>query len=217
MTRMKQGVVWSFETAKLRVVLQVDRNRHYKYDGDDESGEVQDKLNSGEYVAFGSTVIVTLKATGKEIGFDYLGGSVYGMDNYAEFWTAHRDPDASNRNTLAMRAQNRAVGHYFPDMVKQALRNARREINSTVAALPVVKLAPPPVSQEVSIASHGDLFVIPSGPDGSFSCLGFDVALQRTAQYAATLNRPDLAPVAPRGSLESYAEYIRAERASHQH
>lgn len=123
------GTVWSFETARFRVSLSLSRDRGYRYDGDDESGEIQAKLDSGEYVAFDSAVTVELD--GVEIAADYLGGSVYDRETVSEFWTGHRDSDPMNRNCSLMRAAkggNVCIGHYFPDMVAQAVAEARAHI-----------------------------------------------------------------------------------------
>ena len=57
----------------------------------------------------------------------------------------------------------------------------------------------------VTIAKHGELFCIPCG--NGFTFLGFDVARDRTKRLASWLNRPDLMPAAPRGTIDSYMEY----------
>lgn len=133
---MKQGTVWKFETAKLVVSLEIERDRHYDYDGEDNftaeypQGETHMKLRSGEYVAFESRVVIRLKDE-SHVADASLYGSVYGADNYSDFWTAHRDPDAMNRNCEAMRAAkggNVAICHYFPDMVRQAISQAREKL-----------------------------------------------------------------------------------------
>src|SRR5690606_12631955 len=98
----------------------------YQYDGDDENGEIQAKLDNGEYVAFDSVVRVMLD--GIEVGWSSLGGSVYGANEYADFWTAHRDKNPMNRNCSIYRDAMRAktghectICHYFPDMVREAI------------------------------------------------------------------------------------------------
>lgn len=118
--------VWKFETARFAVRLMVAEDYGYQYDGDDPDGETQAKLDSGEYVAFDSAVIVEMD--GVVIGRDALGGSVYSADEMADFWTDHRSADPMNRNCEAMRAARggRAViCHYFPGMVAQAVAEAR--------------------------------------------------------------------------------------------
>lgn len=127
MTRMPRNPVWKFETAHLTVTLNIIREYGYKYDGDDEDGETQRKLDSGEYVAFDSEVAVWVN--GEIIARDTLGGSVYEATRVAEFWTAHRDPDPMERNSSLMRAKrgaNVCICHYFPGMVQQACKEARQ-------------------------------------------------------------------------------------------
>jgi hypothetical protein len=126
--RFPTAPVWSFNTGRFLVTLNVERLRGYEYDGDDEDGETQDKLDSGEYVAFGSLVRVELD--GVEIATDYLYGSVYAADEVPEFWQAHRCDDPDNRNTLAMAARGICIGHYFPDMVRTAIRSAREHVRA---------------------------------------------------------------------------------------
>jgi hypothetical protein len=124
--RMRQGIVWEFKTKNFVISLHIERERHYQYDGDDEDGETQAKLDSGEYVAFDS--FVTVECNGVTIGRDSLCGSVYSKDNYHKFWTAHRDPNPLNRNCSIMRkarGANVVICHYFPSMVSQAIKEAR--------------------------------------------------------------------------------------------
>ena len=125
--RTLEGTTWSFLTTNFEVRLELEREFNYRYDGDDPDGETQAKIDSGEYVVFNSTVIVEFD--GEEIASEHLGGSVYGADRYQEFWTAHRDADPMNRNCSIMRAvegDNVSICHYFPGMVKDAIKDARR-------------------------------------------------------------------------------------------
>ena len=122
--------VWQFQTARLSVWLNLTYDPGYRYDGDDEDGETQAKLDSGEYIAFDSEVVIELD--GMEIAADYLGASVYSQDNASEFWTAHRDTNPMNRNCSIMRqarGHNVTIGHYFPDMVRIACQRARATIS----------------------------------------------------------------------------------------
>ncbi len=118
--------VWSFKTPRFTVKLQLAQDCGYQYDGDDEDGETQAKLDNGEYIAFDSRVVIY--CDGREVGADSLGGSVYGRDDYSEFWTAHRTCPADGRNTLAMKARRMCICHYFPDMVRQAVAQARETL-----------------------------------------------------------------------------------------
>lgn len=139
---MNYKTVWTFETARFAVELHIAQDYGFQYDGDDEGGETQAKLDSGEYVAFDSRVVV--KLDGRTIGADHLGSSVYGADEVSEFWTAHRDADPMNRNCSIFRDAMRAktghessICHYFPDMVAQAIADAR----ATLCASPRIRCA----------------------------------------------------------------------------
>lgn len=122
--------LWTFKTARFAVRFDIMPDYGYQYDGDDENGETQAALDSGEMVAFDSRVVVSLD--GEEIGSDHLGGSVYYANKVAEFYTAHRDRDPMNRNCSIYRDHMKAttghlctICHYFPDMVTQAIAEAR--------------------------------------------------------------------------------------------
>lgn len=139
------GTVWTFKAGRFVVSLELTRDYGYKYDGEDEDGETQAALDCGDFVAFDSAVIVELD--GEEIGADYLGGSVYSRDGVEDFYIGHRDIDPMNRNCSIMRAAhggNRSIGHYFPDMVSQAIGQARRTIaarKADAARLPIMRAA----------------------------------------------------------------------------
>lgn len=123
------GTVWIFNTARFQVRLEIEPINGYRYDGDDENNETQTALDNGDYVAFESRVIVELD--GAEIASDSLYGSVYERDNVKAFWTDHRDSDPMNRNCSIMRTargENVAIGHYFPDMVSIAIKEAREHV-----------------------------------------------------------------------------------------
>jgi hypothetical protein len=143
------GTVWTFRTKRFRVSLELQRDNFYRYDGDDENGETQAALNSGEFVAFDSKV--TVEFDGEEIAANYLGGSVYGADNVADFYTDHRSADPLNRNCTIMRKAWRGEGnpdakvsicHYFPGMVQEAISAAREamiERKREAASLPYIR------------------------------------------------------------------------------
>ena len=129
--------VWRFRTERFEVALKIERDHRYKYDGDDEDGETQAKLDSGEYIAFDS--VVTVKLDGVEVGWSSLGGSIYGAKDYPDFWTAHRDSNPMNRNCTIMRRAYKgennpnakvSICHYFPGMVSEAVEMAREIVGS---------------------------------------------------------------------------------------
>jgi hypothetical protein len=123
--------VWSFSIGRVEVTLEIEQESGYQYDGDDENGETQRAIDDGEFVAFSSTVRCYIDNL--ECGRDDLGGSVYEFGKESEFWTAHRDPDAMNRNCTIMREAYKAktgtdrvsICHYFPGMIAEAIRQAR--------------------------------------------------------------------------------------------
>lgn len=129
----KTGNVWEFNTDRFRVWLEIQQDYGYQYDGEDPDGETQEKLDSGEFVAFESVVHVELD--GNVIAWDLLGGSVYAYNEVSDFWTAHRSPDPMNRNCSIMRGNhpagpNVSICHYFPDMVRNAIREAREHVRA---------------------------------------------------------------------------------------
>lgn len=135
---------YEFRTARFVVRLEIEFQDGYQYDGDDEDGETQAALDSGEFVAFDSRAAVYLDE--KLIAADYLGSSVYGADEVDSFVTAHRDPDPMNRNCTLMRAargQNVCICHYFPDMIRQAVDAARYRVRSMpkVRGVPEIRVA----------------------------------------------------------------------------
>jgi hypothetical protein len=73
----------------------------------------------------------------------------------------------------------------------------------------------PTKDNPVTVNTEQELFAIKEG--NGYSCLGFDVTIQRTNAVAVWLNRLDLRNTAERGTLESYAQYRRnmAEGARH--
>lgn len=136
--------VWNFTIGRVELTLEIEQESGYQYDGDDENGETQTAIDNGEFVAFNSTVRCYIDSM--EMGRDDLGGSVYAFGKESEFWTAHRDPDAMNRNCTIMRAAYKAktgtdcisICHYFPGMVAEAIRQAR-ETHRELVKLQAVK------------------------------------------------------------------------------
>jgi hypothetical protein len=115
---MNKETCWTFETARFRVVLTLEPDIYYSdYEGEE----------LGEYdVAFNSEVTVYFNDVA--IGSDSLYSSVYPDDHVKDFWTAHRDPQPMFRNCTTMRAahgDNVIICHYFPSMVRQAVKQAR--------------------------------------------------------------------------------------------
>ncbi len=96
----------TFKTARFRVTLDWTWEEWPDLSWD-ETGETAAKVESGEWGVYLFRVRVTLD--GEEVGRDYLGNSIYA--DPADFATEHRQG-----------------GAYFPDMVREAIREARRAI-----------------------------------------------------------------------------------------
>lgn len=125
MTNM-DNELWRFETARFAVVCTAEVGDDLDLSWDD-TGEVRERIESGLYVMFCAKVAVLLD--GREIAADYLGQCIY--ESGREFVTSHRDPDPMNRNCTLMRAARGgqgAIGHYFPDMVSIAVKEAREAL-----------------------------------------------------------------------------------------
>ena len=121
--------VWTFMTPNFEVTLTLYPQHDYQYDGDDEDGETQRQLDEGELIAFDSKVEVRTRGTHSvHLATEWLCGSVYKSDDYEAFYTDHRTSSAEYRNTLAQKAQRRVICHYFPDMVRIAISEARRRL-----------------------------------------------------------------------------------------
>jgi hypothetical protein len=117
---MYTETAWTFETAQFRVELEISESVD-AYDGDDDIVQVQ--LENGNYTMFDSLVRVVHKATGAELGSDSLSGSVYAKP--ADFWRSHWASPAEGRNCSA---HSHRVGHYFPEMVREACKAARQRL-----------------------------------------------------------------------------------------
>lgn len=133
---MTKYEMFRFETANfiVRATIEHDQDVDTSFD---ETGETQEKLNSGEWQAFVTTVTV-MTGSGIKLGSDTLCGSIYAEPR--EFFSDHRDPNAMNRNSSIMRAvkgDNCVICHYFPGMVREAIAEARK----TLANLPRLRAA----------------------------------------------------------------------------
>jgi hypothetical protein len=111
--------MFCFETANfvVRAVIVDDSDVDISYD---ETSETRDKLDSGEWQAFGT--IVTVEHKGLVLGESSLWGSIYAKP--ADFFTEHRGCGYRG-----------SVGSYFPDMVREAISMARLML----ATLPKVR------------------------------------------------------------------------------
>lgn len=120
--------VWTFETARFTIALELTPCDYLDLTWD-ETGETADMIDRGIWEAFDSRVVVYLD--GREVGSDSLGQSIY--ERPSDFWEGHRAADPMDRNCTIMRAArggNVCIGHYFPDMVREAIADARRTLRN---------------------------------------------------------------------------------------
>ena len=99
--------IWRFKTARFTLVMTAEEEHDLDLSWD-ETGEVLEKVESGEYQVFMAKCSVLLD--GNEIGADYLGQCIY--SNPLEF-----------RDHIGMNLKG--YGSYFSDMVREAIEDAR--------------------------------------------------------------------------------------------
>jgi hypothetical protein len=129
-------IVWTFDTERFRVVCHFDKCED---DPRDKYGDASDEnialIKTGQLLWFDATVSVWWKphdTSGKTKLFTCLGYDSLGQCDYwsvADFIAAHRDSDPMNRNCTIMRkkrGRNLSICHYFPDMVREAIKMARK-------------------------------------------------------------------------------------------
>lgn len=104
--------MWEFKTKNFTVQWHIEPDSGCDMSWD-ETGEIQEKINSGEYECFISRMRVIHNGTGLTLGEDYLGGSIYA--NPADF-----------RDHIGAQAKH---GSYFRDMVHSAISDARETLH----------------------------------------------------------------------------------------
>jgi hypothetical protein len=119
---MPDEAVWQFCTPRFRVVMfaepeDMDPADSFEFDDDIEA------VRSGAVEWFSASVVV-YGPDGKVWGRDDLGGCAYERIR-RDFVEAHWRSSVDGRNTLAMKARNTVICHYFPDMVRTAIAEAK--------------------------------------------------------------------------------------------
>ena len=112
------GIIRQFKTKNFTVIVDALPEDSLDLSWDD-TGEVADKLDDGEYVAFCARVRVLYH--GMELSSDYLGECIY--FDISEFQN-HRACGRQNREYAAQGKAGRC-GSYFSGMIHQAIREAR--------------------------------------------------------------------------------------------
>lgn len=118
---MGKQIVWSFKTARHEVRLLVQEEEDNPADHFDNFEDIED-IRNGRCEWFMARVQVL--RDGKVIGEDILGACAY--QSFEDFFASHRTDTADFRNTLANKARGVSIGHYFPDMVRSAISEARQ-------------------------------------------------------------------------------------------
>ena len=118
----KLGNIRTFETANFKIV--VDAEEEFDLDLSwDETGEVAEKLDSGEYIAFCAHAYV-LGPNDETLANDYLGNCIY---EFLGAFMDHKECGAQNREYERQGVAGRC-GSYFSDMVSRVIEGARQAI-----------------------------------------------------------------------------------------
>jgi hypothetical protein len=124
---IRDNAAWSYETERFFVGFYAEDEDIDPEDSFEFPEDIEFARSGNDGAWFCARVSVWLKSDSpydwQEMGADYLGGCSY--HSVKEFYTAWRtDPDDS-RNTLAMKDKGITICHYFPDMVRTAIAEAR--------------------------------------------------------------------------------------------
>lgn len=116
------SVVWRFRTANYEVRCTFEPEDIDPEDCFCNQADV-DAVRNGDVTWF--CAVVEVLKNEHVLGSDSLGGCAY--NTVEDFIAAHRDPNPMNRNCSMFRAvhPNTRIGHYFPDMVRSAIADAR--------------------------------------------------------------------------------------------
>jgi len=109
--------IWQFKTKNFTVRMSCDYQEESEDLSFDETGETQEKVNSGEWAVYVFHAEVIERATGNTIGEDYLGGSIYANPE-----------DFRDHVGLAIKSREagRNYGSYFTQMIREAICEARK-------------------------------------------------------------------------------------------
>lgn len=119
--RYALGTLRTFKTKNFTVIIDALEEDSPDFSFDD-TGEVLEKVDSGEYICFCARVRVLLHD--REIGTDYLGNCIYSSLN--EFMD-HRECGKQNRAS-ELEGKDGRCGSYFSDMISEAIHEARKTL-----------------------------------------------------------------------------------------
>lgn len=115
-------VIRKFKTPQFTVVVEAIEDDFLDLSFDD-TGEVAEKLETGEYINFAVKASVYFR--GLTIGDDFLGGCIYrNLDEFAD----HRICGKQNRE-YAAKGEVVRCGSYFHDMIRTAIKDARNTLS----------------------------------------------------------------------------------------
>lgn len=110
--------IWRFATERFIVTCHAEPEDLDPADSFSEADDIAFASDGNPAHWFCAVVRVRTYDSGLELGRDVLGGCSY--HSFREFLAGHRAANPEGRNTLAMKARNTVVCHYFPDMVRTA-------------------------------------------------------------------------------------------------
>jgi hypothetical protein len=120
MCNMQWEKMWSFQTSRFLVIAEIAPEIDDPADSfDDCCQDAIDAIRAGDMAWF--QVRVRVLHNGSELGSDYLGGCAYHDAN--EFFSEHIRGAAYARE---QRAKGVLVGSYFPQMIREAISEARK-------------------------------------------------------------------------------------------
>jgi len=103
-------IIWQFNTKNFIARMSCDYDQDTVDLSWDDTGEVAEKLASGEWACYTFHAEILERATGNTIGEAYLGGSLYA--NPEDF-----------RDHVGAKGRH---GSYFTDMISEAISEARK-------------------------------------------------------------------------------------------
>lgn len=121
--------VWAFHTRNFTIKLQITPCLIDPSDCFENEDDIK-AIHEENVLWFDARVSV--EKNNHEIGSDCLGGCAY--ESVSDFYESHRDANPMNRNCSLMRAakgSNVAICDYFPDMVRQAIADARHTLQTS--------------------------------------------------------------------------------------
>ncbi len=113
--------IYTFKTKNFTITVDSEHDDHMDLSWD-ETGEVSEKIASGEWEHFQVSAKVFFR--GEEVAADYLGGNIY--PSPLDF-----------RDHIGIKKQGANVGSYFSDMIREAIMGARKHFQD----MPAIKTA----------------------------------------------------------------------------